>query len=318
MTRMLSHAAFQKAGNFLRQSARPLEKALFEFQFAGGGRTNVLAELVPYQNGDGGFGHGLEPDLRSPHSSVIATVIALDILRQVGADEDTPGLPAALAYLVETYDVERERWPIVPPQIDDAPHAPWWSFTDSEENFRGFWANPRASVVGHMQQFQKIVPSPFFEIARQATVDALMLYSQRMEMHDLLCYISLLESEGLPRENYESMSDKLRRALPQSVLLDPKEWDGYGLQPIAAVNSPDSPLAGVIDPALIAANLDFLIERQNPDGSWPPNWSWDFIDPVAWAEAEREWRGVLTLRQLTTLRAYGRIADGAFPDPTPI
>ncbi len=314
MAQMLSQASFLKAAEFMRQSARPLERALFEHQFGGGGRTTVLAELVPFQNDDGGFGHGIEPDIRSPHSSVIATVTALDILRRIGADEDTPGLPAALSYLVEAYDVEHERWPIVPPAIEDAPHAPWWDYAGSEENFRGFWANPRASVVAHMQQFQKIVPSPFFEIARQATVDALMLYPQHMEMHDLLCYIELLEAKGLPRENFESVLDKLRRALPHSVVLDPSEWDGYGLQPVAAVSSPDSPLAGVIDPALIDANLDFVIARQGADGSWAPNWSWEFVDAAAWAGAEREWRGVLTLRQLTTLNAYGRIESVAVPD----
>jgi hypothetical protein len=168
--------------------------------------------------------------------------------------------------------------------------------------------------MAHMQQFQKIVPSPFFEIARQATVDALMLYPQRMEMHDLLCYIELLGADGLPRENFESVLDKLRRALPQSVALDPQEWDGYGLQPIAAVNSPGSPLSGVIDPALIAANLDFVIDRQKADGGWSPNWSWDFVDAAAWAEAKREWRGVLTLKHLNTLRAYGRIEGVAAAD----
>jgi hypothetical protein len=304
---MLSRAAFRKAANFMRQSARPLEKALFEYHFEGGGRTNVLAELVPYQNHDGGFGHGLEPDLQTPYSSVIATVTALGILRGIGADEDTPGLPAALAYLVEAYDVERERWPIAPPEVENAPRAPWWSYAELEENCRGFWANPRASVVAYLQQFQKIAPSPFIEIARQATVDALMRYPQRMEMHDLLCYIDLLETEGLPRENYESLVDKLRRALPQSVALDPNEWDEYSLRPIEVVRSPESPLAGVLDPALIDANLDYLIDRQEADGFWSPNWAWDFIDPDAWAVAERGWRGILTLRNLKTLRDYGRI-----------
>lgn len=307
MTKLLSRAAFARSAHFMHEHARPLERALFEYHFERGSRTNVLAALVPYQNSDGGFGHGLEPDIRTPASSVIATVTALDILRRIRADEDTPGLPAALAYLVGAYDIERERWPIVPPEVEDAPHAPWWTYADSEENFRHFWANPRASVVAYLQQFSRLAPSPFTEGVRQAVVDDLMRYSQRMEMHDLMCFIELLETEDLPREHYESILDKLRRALPYSVELDANQWGGYGMQPLQAVYYPGSPLSGVVDEEIIGANLDYEIDQQDPDGSWAPNWSWDFIDADAWATAEREWRGILTLRKLKTLRAYGRI-----------
>jgi hypothetical protein len=308
MAKLLSRAAYERAARFMREEARPLERALFAYYFEKGSRTAVLAALVPYQNSDGGFGHAIEPDMRSPASSVIGTVTALDILRRVRATEDTPGLPAALAFLIETYDVASERWPIVPPAIEDAPHAPWWSYAESAENFRGFWANPRASVVAHLQQYKRLAPSPFTEGVRHAVVEDLMRYPQRMEMHDLLCFVDLLETEGLPREHYESVLDKLRRALPQSVETDPAQWGGYGLQPLQVVYFPGSPLAGVFDQSVIDANLDYFIDEQQPDGSWAPNWSWDFVDADAWAAAEREWRGILTLRKLRTLRAYNRVA----------
>ncbi len=307
MTKLLSRAAFDRAVQYLRHEARPLEKALFEYHFENGSRTNVLAALVPYQNDDGGFGHALEPDLRAPASSVIATITALDVLRQIGADEDTPGLPAALAYLMEAYDVERERWPIVPPEVEDAPHAPWWTYADAEESFRGFWANPRAAVIGYLQQFNRLAPTEFLAGARRAAIDDLMRYSQHMEMHDLLSFITLLDTRELPREDHENVLDKLRRALPHSVTLEPAQWDEYGLHPLDVVTSPASPLAGVIDEAVISAGLDYLIGLQGADGAWPPNWSWDFVDADAWDAAHREWRGVLTLRKLLTLRAYDRI-----------
>ena len=58
------------AANNLRHEARPLERALFAHAFEGGGRTAVLAALVPYQNDDGGFGHALEPDWGAPSNSM--------------------------------------------------------------------------------------------------------------------------------------------------------------------------------------------------------------------------------------------------------
>ena len=71
--KMLSREAFGRAADYLRNEARPLERALFAHHFEGGGRTAVLAALVPYQNADGGFGRALEPDMRAEASSVLAT-----------------------------------------------------------------------------------------------------------------------------------------------------------------------------------------------------------------------------------------------------
>jgi len=307
MTKMMSREAFERAAAYLRHEGRPLERALFQFHFEHGRRTQVLAALVPFQNDDGGFGQALEPDMRAACSTVLATTQALAILREIGADEETSGLPAALAYLVDAYEVEKERWPIVSPCIEDAPHAPWWSYAESAEAFRGFWANPRASVVGYLWQYRKLVPSPFVEGALRSTVNDLMSYAQHMEMHDLACFVDLLATPGLPQETYGDLVDRLRRAAARSAVTDPAEWNDYNLKPLTIVHSPDSPLAAAFDPAVIDANLDYLLDEQRADGTWAPNWSWDFVDVGSWAAAAREWTGVLTLRNLKVLRAFGRI-----------
>ena len=76
----LSQDAFQLASQFLKTQARPLDKVLFEFRFEEAPFELVTDELASYQNDDGGF-HSLEPDLRTPSSSAIATAIGLSILR---------------------------------------------------------------------------------------------------------------------------------------------------------------------------------------------------------------------------------------------
>ena len=303
----LTPAALARAADFLHTQARPLERALFAHAFEGGGRTPVRAALVPYQNDDGGFGRGLEPDMRARASTVVATTIALGILRRIGATEETSGLPAALVYLIDNYDAESGRWPIISPGVDAAPHAPWWSYADSEANFGGFWANPRASVVGYLWQYRKLVPSPFVEGALRSAANDLLSYSHLMAMHDLLCYIDLLETQQLPRELRQDVVDKLRHAVARSAETNPAAWGDYNLKPLEAIRSPQSELATAVDRAVLEANLDYLIDTQDADGSWAPPWSWDFVDAEAWATAEREWRGVLTLRHLETLRAFGRL-----------
>ena len=49
-----------------------------------------------------------------------------------------------IEYYVATYDAADARWPIVPPAVEDAPHAPWWTYSDVEESFDGFALNPTA------------------------------------------------------------------------------------------------------------------------------------------------------------------------------
>ena len=64
----LTKEQFERARQFLKTKARKLERALFEYEFESGGQEPILSALAAYQNVDGGFGHGLEPDLRASQS----------------------------------------------------------------------------------------------------------------------------------------------------------------------------------------------------------------------------------------------------------
>ena len=60
----LSRESFERAVNFIRTDARPLDRARFAFHFENGGRDAVIAELAKFQNADGGFQSLLESDTR--------------------------------------------------------------------------------------------------------------------------------------------------------------------------------------------------------------------------------------------------------------
>ena len=62
--KQLSKDQFELAREFMRSRARGLERALFEYEFEAGSASNVYKELALFQNEDGGFGKGIEPDLR--------------------------------------------------------------------------------------------------------------------------------------------------------------------------------------------------------------------------------------------------------------
>ena len=127
-----------------------------------------------------------------------------------------------------------------------------------------------------------------------------------MEMHDLFCYLRLLQAPGLPSEVRARMLGKLEKIVDAAVERDPARWKSYGLPPLGVVDSPASPFARAFSSA-IDLNLDFLLETQDPDGSWKPTWSWGDAAPDAWETAKREWAGVLTLGALRILGVFGRV-----------
>ncbi len=75
---MLSAAAYARARECVAARARPVDQALCSHALDGddGAAVAMARALGTYQNGDGGYGRGLEPDFRLRASSVLATTVA--------------------------------------------------------------------------------------------------------------------------------------------------------------------------------------------------------------------------------------------------
>jgi hypothetical protein len=303
----LTPQAFQHAKSFIFHHGRTLERRLFDVHFAQGPKEAVLAALAPYQNEDGGFGHALEPDSRASVSSAVATQQAFMVLRDIGALSSEALVQRAVDYLLRTYDSQQGVWRIIPPEIEQAPHAPWWSYADSAQNFGGFLANPRAALLGYLYDYHELVLAEFLTQVTEAVIAQLERAPVQMVMFDLHCYVSLAETRNLPEDVKSRIRAKLVQIAPDNVELNAAKWTEYVLTPLGLVTSPDHFLAAVIPSEALEANLDFLIDQQQTDGSWAPAWNWAFVDEAAWQAAEREWKSHLTLANLKLLHAFGRI-----------
>jgi hypothetical protein len=301
---MLSLKAYAKARDFLLTHARPLERARYRFHFGGGPVAEVRAALAAFQNTNGGFGHGLEPDLRLPGSSAYATSVALNFFRELGLPAADPMVRSAVRWSQSAFDRTLDRWPATPAGVNDWPHAPWWTWKEPGE--RGFTANPGVELVAHLWHYHAAADAGFLaEIAGrvQQLLDAL---PEKPEMHDLLCILRLAETPTAPAALRDQAAEFARRAGLAIVERDAKAWAGYGLQPLMLAPRIDSLLTPLLGDA-VWANLDFIVGRQGDDGAWPPTWSWANLFPDDWPLAEREWKGMLTMQTLLTLRSYGRL-----------
>jgi hypothetical protein len=300
MMQTLSATGWRQAREFMRTQARPIEWAAFQQRFENGSVEAVLAELVKFQNPDGGFGHGSEPDLRTPDSSAIATSHRLQLMGELTVPPDHEMVRRAMDYLRATCDRQNHVWPIIPLTAGNAPHAPWWSTKDRAKSWNGFRANPTAEIAGYLFVFGTPADEPLRAAVLRGGLD--YLTTRQPDMHELLCYVRLAEMVPLP----VIARDALRRAVCDMVERDPAKWPKYGLRPLSVVQSPASPDYGKLR-AAVEANLDFLIGEQTVDGSWVPTWSWGDAFPDVWPIARRDWQGILTLEALTRLRAFGRV-----------
>ena len=304
--------AFARARRFLKTKARAVDRVLFEYRFEDGPAEVVAGALAAYKNADGGLGRSLEPDLRTPASSALATGIVLQVLKEIGQPPGHRLLRHAVRYLLNTFDAENQVWRAVPPEANDYPHAPWWHDEDGSlaRTFDDFFIIPRAQLVGLLHHFSRDVPAPWLAALTERTVaDLETTEALGTGGGDSLAYaLSLAGEEALPERYRERLLDRLRAVVPGAVSRDPAEWHTYCIRPLKVVHAPDSPVADLIADA-IQAELDYQIEHQSSAGTWDPVWTWGEAYPEAWQQARHEWRGHLTLEMLTILHAFGRIEE---------
>lgn len=299
----LSKEGFQKAQKFINTTARPLDEALFAVYIIGGSPEWALHELSNFQNEDGGFGHGLEPDLQLPDSSVLATTVALQILRRLNIGSDHNLVQGAIRFLLNTYVPSARAWPFIPPSSDSAPHAPWWQY---DPDLSQYLANPRPEIVGFLIQYADFDPENLGESLLDDVLAHLESQQGNVEMHALLSYLRLLDTKGLPGSIAKQLFEMLEPVVESTVARDGAGWERYGLKPLTVAPNPSAPFSEFLTQA-VQDNLDYEIEHQQEDGSWAPPWSWGGSFPEAWPHAERAWKGVLTVNTISSLQAYNRI-----------
>jgi hypothetical protein len=304
---MLTRSGLQQARQFVFEHGRGLDRARYRFHFEAGPAGAVLDELACYQNPDGGFGNALEPDLRTPASSAVATSLAFSVLRELRVDAAEPCVRRAVDYLLGSFDGDRKVWEIVPPQVEDAPHAPWWVYAEIGTTFDGCVLNPTAGLLGALYDQPRLVPPDFLADLTEVVVDRVRSWPT-VSRDTFRVVLRLAESPGLPSSAGAVLTTALLAAAPAAVESAPAAWRDYNLQPLDAVTSPDSFLVPAVDGAVLDTNLDYLIDQQSADGSWPLTWTWADVDERAWYLAEREWKGHFIIERITTLRSFGRVA----------
>jgi hypothetical protein len=285
------------AQDFLLKNARILERHLFTCLFHHGPREPVIRALLVYQNPDGGFGHGLEPDKRVPDSQPVDMEVALHTLDQIGALNDPAVhreiLVPACEFL-QSISTTEGGLPFTLVSASRYPHAPWWGGAPEHPPAS---INPTASIVGFL--LKSDLDHPWLARAVDYCWQA-MAASESSAFHDVMPMLTFLEYIHRlepARANAEQARIAARVQKPGVVEFNPQAG-GYVKMPLDWAPRPTSPLRRLFSAETLRQHLDALAQAQQPDGGWPIRWQ-----PIS-PGVELEWRGKVTVETLATLLAY--------------
>jgi hypothetical protein len=307
----ISKSKFKKAKTFIASKGRELELARFEFSFENGSKENVMTQLKTYQNEDGGFGNGIEPDFWLQNSSPMATWAAGQILMEIGADANEPMVKSMISYLINTNDIETGMWASVLPKNNDYPHAPWWHW---QEGVQANWMfNPSVELAAFLVHWssEQSKAGEIGWISIRKAINHLMNKTE-MDRHEINNFLQLIKIIKLNESTFNaklqyslnSVFEKIMVLAEQCVDKDISTWTkGYKALPLDFIDSPKHPLCERFDP-LVEQNLNLYVEQMSDEGIWDISWSWGSY-PEEFEVARRYWKGILAVNRYKQLKAFG-------------
>ena len=286
------------AKQFILQHARPIDLAIYKYFFENEPNKIVIDELLKYQNEDGGFGNGLEPDYWNPNSSPIATNDAIITLYRVGAlEQNTEIVNGIVRYLksYDSFDEDKKRWLFAIDSNKDYPHAIWWE--KNEDGINGF--NPTISLATFLicygnrtLLYEEIIRAglKYLEDNDDVSGDALKCY--------LLSYELLKNNHIVDIIDLQYLKNLICKRINDAIC---KDIEKYGVE---YVPMPSDFFSGTYlefitseIKLLVDAEKGILGKLQKEDGGFDISWKW-CTQYSEFEQARNWWRPRITIDKL--------------------
>jgi len=288
-----------QARTFVATNGRVLDRRRFDLILDGGDGHMVLAALDAYRNDDGGYGWGLEPDLRAPESQPVAAMHALEVLAEVAAVKaDVTARTIGLCDWLRDNAVAPGALPLALPVADRAGVLDLWATADPTAPSLQMTTQLAANAQLVARHDPTVASHPWLTAAREWCLHAIRTLERRPVAHELLFVVRFLDAVASTEPDAHALLDRAAEWIPRDGVLIVE-----GGAPDEALRALDlSPRPGpsrrLFDPAVIAHELARLQTQQQSDGGFPVG----FV-PASPA-AELEWRAYNTVRAVSILRAH--------------
>ena len=279
---------------FVTTHGRVLDRRRLELLVNGGDPSGVLAALDGYRNPDGGYGWGLEPDLRSVESQPAAAMHALEVLAEV-APATTPR-SVELCHWLAAHTLPDGGVPFALPIADPAGCAPWW--LDPDPTAPSLQTTAQVAANAHLlaRSDPAVADHPWLDRATRWCLDAIDRLDAAPHAYELLFAVRFLDAAADVEPEATPLLAKLGRFIPDGGVVPVQ--GGTENEALRALDfAPRSTGAArrLFDEGLIAAELQRLADGQQPDGGWTVEYM--SSSPAA----ALEWRAYTTVGAIAIL-----------------
>ena len=285
------------ARDFMATHARILDRRRFELLYGGTDTAGALAALDGYRNPDGGYGWGLEGDLRSPESQPAAALHAFEVFAEAGPAPQASGLCAWL----DEVTLADGGLPMALPMTITAGSGPWWAGADAGASSLQITSVVAARAWRAAAHDPVIADHPWLARATEYTLRAIGDLESAPGAYGLAFCIQFLDAAHGARPEAAGLLERVFSFVPPDghVPVQGGEEDET-LRPLDLAPDPSGPARALLEPAVIEADLERLETSQQEDGGWT-------VDFVSRSPAGRlDWRGYMTVEAVDVLTRNGR------------
>jgi hypothetical protein len=291
--RRMTNFDLSAASDFMSTHARILDRRRFQRLLGQPDPDGVIAALSAYRNPDGGFGWGLEPDLRSRTSQPAGALHAFEAIAET-APATTP-MAASLCDWLDTIALGDGGLPFALPIDDPRGCAPLWRGADSTTSSLQITAVVTANAYRVARHDPAVAAHPWLARSKRFCFDAIAAIETAPHAYVLAFSLHFLDAAPDAPETAAAL-EHLRRYVPAEGTIHVEGGtDDEALRALDLAPEPDSPARTLVTPESIRSDLDRVASGQQPDGGWHVDWV------ASSPAAALEWRGYITVRSVGTL-----------------
>ncbi|HEX6236946.1 MAG TPA: hypothetical protein VFZ68_07115 [Acidimicrobiales bacterium] len=282
---------------FMAAHGRLLDRRRLEFLLDEADPDAVLAALDGYRNPDGGYGWGLEPDLRAPESQPAAAMHALEVLAEIGPATSPRSLE--VCDWLEAHSLPDGGVPFALTVADPAGCAPVWLDPDTTTSSLQMTAQVAANAHLVARHDPAVRSHPWLARATEWCLSAVRELRTTPHAHELLFAIRFLDVVADAEPDALTALDRLGRVLPADGIVAVQGGaEGEVLRPLDFAPHAEGPARHLFSDDVINRELHRLAADQQSDGGWTV----DFTS--ASPAASLEWRGYATVQAVRRLRGH--------------
>ena len=290
------------ATSFMATHARTLDRRRFDLLTGNGDPAAVIVAADAYRNSDGGYGWGLEPDLRSPESQPGGALHAMEAFADAGAAMTTPRA-AELCDWLEAATLDDGGLPFARPVTVTAGVAPFWASWDPDRSSLQITAFVATEALRLAEHDHAVAAHPWLAQATRYCLEAIDAIDA--EAHALVIAAALKFADALSATDPAAATRAAERLSP----LVPRDGrlhvaggaEDEAMRPLDLAPTPGRPARELIDEGAIARDLERLEDDQQEDGGW-------YVDFDSYSPAATlEWRGYKTVEAIGVLGRNERV-----------